>query len=125
MSTPSTVSSDKLLVSQNGTASSKPQESSSALDQLLIANVSVTVWLIFFAIGGGILALYYARIGYLPDIEWKAVLIYLFIGSVVGGAIGLLLTMSLYLPGVIWSEFIVSDPTLNFSYIAPGSKLSD
>ncbi|HKN83023.1 MAG TPA: hypothetical protein VJW17_06295 [Pyrinomonadaceae bacterium] len=123
--TRTTIAPEKAPVSQNGTAPSQPSPPSSALDKLFIANTSLTVWLIFFAIGGGILALYYARIGYLPDIEWKAVLIYLFVGSVVGGAIGLLLTMSLYLPGVIWSEFILADPSLNFSYTAPASKLPD
>jgi hypothetical protein len=67
------------------------------------------------AIGGGILALYYSRIDYLPEIEWKASLIYLFIGTIVGGAIGLLLTLSLLIPGVLWSHFIIRDPCIDFS----------
>jgi len=116
---------DKPAVSQNGTAQIQPQLVPSALNKLLEGNTPFVIWLIFFAIGGGLLALYYARIGYLPDIEWKAVLIYLFIGSVVGGVIGLLLTMSVYLPGVIWSETMVFDPCLRFSYTPPGVKQSD
>jgi hypothetical protein len=67
--------------------------------------------LCFLATGGGILALYYSRIGYLPEIEWKAVLIYLFVCTMVGGTVGLLLTISLYIPGVLWSEFIIFDRT--------------
>lgn len=113
---------EKSLSSQNGTAHNPPPEASSEIDNLLKANTTLAVWLIFFAIGGGMLALYYARIGYLPEIEWKAALVYLFIGSIVGGVIGLLLTISLYLPGVIWSESIVSDPYLKFFYTTPGSK---
>lgn len=108
-----------LIVSQNGTEQNQPpQQSSSAIDKLLIANITLVVWLIFLAIGGGILALYYARIGYLPEIEWKASLIYLFVGSMIGGAIGLLLIISLFIPGVLWSEFIIFDPSLesHFSY---------
>lgn len=106
---------------KNGTAKNQPQQSSSAINKLFEGNTPFVVWLIFFAIGGGILALYYARIGYLPDIEWKAALVYLFIGSIVGSVIGLLLTMSLYLPGVIWSETLIYDPGLNFSYRVPGT----
>jgi|SRR5215213_74187 len=108
----------RLIVSDNGTAGTKPQQQFSEINKLLIANTTLAVWLIFLSVGGGILALYYARIGYLPDIEWKAVLIYLFIGSVVGGAIGLLLTISVFLPGVLWSEFIIFDPDIenHFSY---------
>ena len=122
MSTPATTVPKESRVSQNGTAPSQTEQSSSTIDKLLQANTPLAVWLIFLAIGGGLLALYYARIGYLPDIEWKAALIYLFIGSIVGGVIGLLLTISLYLPGVIWSESIVFDPCLNFSYTAPGCE---
>lgn len=117
---------EKLIVSENGTtAQPEAKQSSSQLDKFLIANASIAIWLIFFAIGGGILALYYAHIGYLPEMEWKASLIYLFIGSLVGGVIGLLLTMSLYLPGLIWSETIVFDPCLRFSYAPPSGHHSD
>ena len=114
-----TIPAEKSAVSPNGTPQNQPQQAPSAINKLVEANTSLVIWLIFLAIGGGLLALYYARIGYLPDIEWKSVLIYLFIGSIVGGVIGLLLTISLYLPGVIWSETLVYDPSLNFSYTAP------
>jgi hypothetical protein len=109
---------EKQILSRNGTAQKQPQEAANELDKLLIANITFVVWLIFLAIGGGILALYYARIGYLPDIEWKTLLIYLFIGSMVGGTLGLLLTISLFTPGFLWSEFILFDKNLekHFSY---------
>jgi len=99
-------------VSQNGTAQTQLRQPSDGINKLLTANTTLTVWLSFLAIGGGILALYYARIGYLPEIEWKSVLIYLFIGTIVGGVMGLLLTLSLFIPGVLWSEFIIFEPTL-------------
>ena len=118
MSTPATTVPKESRVSQNGTAQSQTAPSSGTIDKLLQANTPFAVWLLFLAVGGGLLALYYARINYLPDIEWKAALIYLFIGSMVGGAIGLLLIISLFIPGVLWSEFIIFDPLLekHFSY---------
>ena len=117
MTTPATTLPETSRSSENGTAESVPALSSE-IDKLVIANISLVLWLVFIAIGGGLLALYYARIGYLPEIEWKAVLIYLFIGTVVGGAIGLLLTISLFLPGVLWCEFIIFDRFVekHFSY---------
>ena len=118
ISTPS----QKSVVAQNGIPKKKSQRSSSEIAKLLKPDTSLAIWLIFFVIGGGLLALYYAHIGYMPDIEWKDALIYLFIGSIVGGVIGLLLTISLYLPGIIWSESIVFDPCLKFSYLAPGTE---
>lgn len=106
ISTPS----EDLIVSQNG---NQPQQPSSGLEKLLQANTSLAVWLIFLAIGGGLLARYYVRIGYLPEMEWNAALVYLFVCSVWGSVIGLVLTISLYLPGVIWSELIVFETPLD------------
>lgn len=121
-----TVSSpENLIVSDNGIARNQPAESTTKSNKLLEANATLAVWLVFFAIGGGILALYYSRIGYLPDMEWKSALIYLFIGSLVGSVLGLLLTMSVFFPGFIWSAFIVFDPGLDFNYPTPASDLSD
>lgn len=114
MNTPAVIAQQQSPVSENGTAQSTPQQASySDIDKLLKTNTTLTVWLIFLGVGGGLLALYYIRIGYLPDMEWNAALIYLFVGSIFGGVIGLLLTISLYLPGVIWSEIIVFERTLD------------
>jgi hypothetical protein len=91
----------------------QPQPQSSELEKLFQANTSLAIWLIFLAIGGGLLARYYIRIGYLPEMEWNAALVYLFVCSVWGSVIGLVLTISLYLPGVIWSELIVFETPLD------------
>jgi hypothetical protein len=105
--------SENVILSQNGTAQNQPQQSSSELEKLLTANMSLAVWLIFLAIGGGLLARYYIRIGYLPEMEWNAALVYLFVCSVWGSVIGLVLTISIYLPGVIWCEIIIFETPLD------------
>ena len=103
-----------LTLSQNGTEQNQSaQQPSSGLGDLLKANTQLAVWLIFLSIGGGLLALYYIRIGYLPEMDWNAAMVYLFVGSVFGGVIGLLLTIALYLPGVIWCEIIIFETTLD------------
>jgi hypothetical protein len=99
-------------VSTNGketTALPPPDTKSSELSALFKAETSLMVWLIFLAFGGGIMALYYARIRYLPDIEWSAALVHLGVGTIVGGTVALLFAMSLLLPGLIWSEFLIFD----------------
>lgn len=103
----------RLTAYQFGTTQNQPQESSGELDKLLKANTTLAVWLIFLGIGGGLLALYYNRIGYLPEMEWNAALVYLFVCSIFGGVTGLVLTMSLYLPGVIWCDSIIFERTLD------------
>ena len=121
MQTETTTRAEPLVdVSPNGTAHNQPQQPSSELEKLLKANTTLAVWLIFLGIGGGLLALYYFRIGYLPDMEWNSALIYLFVCSIFGGVIGLLLTISVYLPGVIWCEIIVFEKILDnhLSYYA-------
>jgi hypothetical protein len=85
---------------------------SNPIGELLKANTTLVVWLIFLAIGGGLLALYYARIGYLPDIEWSSSIVYLAAALVIGGGVGLLLALSVLLPGFIWSESLIHDPSL-------------
>src|SRR5215475_8272087 len=70
------------------------------------------VWLIFLALGGGILALYYSQIGYLPDIEWHSLLLYLAAATILGASLGILFSLLLFLPGCIWAELIIGDPPL-------------
>jgi len=72
----------------------------------------IFVWLIFLALGGGILALYYAQIGYLPDIEWHSLLLYLAAATILGASLGILFSLLLFLPGCIWAELIISDSPL-------------
>ena len=103
-------------------ASRNGQDSAPAsreVDKLYKADTSLVIWLVFLALGGGLLALYYARIGYLPDIEWSSSVIYLAVASFIGGGVGLLLAMSVLLPGVIWSEFLLSDCKLRGSFCYP------
>jgi hypothetical protein len=89
---------------------------SSQSRELLKTNTPLLVWLIFLAVGGGLLTLYYARIGYIPDIEWSASIVYLAVASAVGGGVGLLLALSLLLPGLIWSESLVLDRKLSKAF---------
>src|SRR6185503_4337632 len=92
--------------------------------QLLKGNTTLLVWLVFLALGGGILALYYARIGYLPDIEWSSSIVYLGVASFIGGGIGLLFALSLLLPGLIWTECLLYDRHLVgvFCFDRPGAE---
>lgn len=71
------------------------------------------VWLIFLALGGGILALYYSQIGYLPDIEWHSLLLYLAAATILGASLGILFSLLLFLPGCIWAELIIGDPPVD------------
>ncbi len=64
-------------------------------------NLSLGLWLIFLAVGGGILTLYYAEIGYIPDIEWSASIVYLAVATAVGGGVALFLALSVLVPGLI------------------------
>lgn len=74
------------------------------------------VWLSFLILGGGLLALYYARIGYLPDIEWHLSLVYLAVVSFIGGAFGLLQSLAIFLPGYIWSEALIRDSQITEAF---------
>jgi len=82
------------------------------------------LWLGFLALGSGLLALYYARIGYLPDIEWTASIVYLAAASVIGACVGGLFVLSLFVPGLIWATFLVFDSQMTgvFCY---ANKLKD
>ena len=78
---------------------SNKDSNSSEVIGLLKANTSLAVWLVFLAIGGGLLALYYAKIGYLPDIEWNSTLVYLAAASIIGAGVGIPLAMSILCQG--------------------------
>jgi hypothetical protein len=80
--------------------------------EILKANTALFAWLAFLAIGGGFLALYYARIGYMPDIDWHSSLTYIAAASFIGGGIGILFSLSLFLPGYMWSEFLICDKVI-------------
>ena len=80
--------------------------------EFLKTNTTLLVWLLFLTLGGGLLALYYARVGYLPDIEWRFSLVYLAVVSFIGAAFGLLQSLTIFLPGYIWAETLICDSQL-------------
>jgi hypothetical protein len=102
-----------VIATETQTSSRKELTTSGAVVELLKANTTLAAWLIFLAIGGGLLALYYARIGYLPDIEWGSSLIYLAAASIIGGGFAMLFALSLFVPGFIWQEFLVFDTRMS------------
>jgi hypothetical protein len=76
----------------------------------------LSVWFLFLFSGGVVFAVYYARIEYLPDIEWNSALSYLAAASMIGG--GLLITLSLFLiaPGLIWTTQLTRGDTLKKAF---------
>lgn len=102
-----------------------PTEKSSTSSLLSKVDATLIAWLAFLALGGGILALYYARIQYLPDIEWSSSIVYLAVAFLTGGVVGLILALSLLIPGYIWSAFLVFDENLKpyFRYPAKAEEL--
>jgi len=95
------------------TASQAAGTDSGEVVEILKGNTTLAVWLVFLGFGGGLLTLYYARIGYLPDIEWNSILIYLASASVIGGGVAILFALSLFVPGFIWQEFLVFDSRIS------------
>lgn len=81
---------------------------------------ALLAWLFFLLLGGGLLALYYARIGYLPDIEWHLTLVYLAVVSFIGGALGILQSLAIFLPGYIWSESLIHDSQITKAFCHGG-----
>jgi len=77
------------------------------------------VWLVLLVLGGGLLAVYYRKISYLPDIQWQDSLIYLAIASFIGITFGVLEVLAIFLPGYIWAEELVCDVRLR-SYFCLG-----
>ncbi|HST22254.1 MAG TPA: hypothetical protein VLR90_14110 [Blastocatellia bacterium] len=84
-------------------------EKDSASGERIKAQAVLFAWLFFLVIGGGMMALYYYQIRYLPDIDWHSLLIYLAAATIIGGSIGGLEALLVFLPGYIWSEFLVVD----------------
>lgn len=77
---------------------------------------TLVAWLTFLTLGGGILLLYYARLRYLPEVEWDKSLVYLALATLIGGTVALLLGLSLFVPGYIWSEFLICDERLKNAF---------
>jgi hypothetical protein len=88
-------------------------------------DLPLLLWVILFGFGGGLLSLYYASIGYFPDIEWQESLVYLGSLTLVGFFLFLVYGLLLFLPGWIWSEFLLTDSHLKkiFFYIEEREEL--
>ena len=87
-------------------------DSSVDLSDLLKPHVGLLIWIIFLGFGGGVLALYYADINYLPEIAWDASLTFLGVISIIGGTIVVILSLLLFFPGFIWCRFFICDKRL-------------
>ena len=76
-------------------------------------DASVALWLVLFVFGGGLLALYYAGIGYFPEVTWQDALTYMALMTIIGGSLLMAFSFLLYVPGAIWSEFLIFDEQLH------------
>lgn len=72
---------------------------------------------------GGILALYYAGIGYFPEFTWQDALTYLALMTIIGGTLLVAYSFLLFVPGAIWAEWLIDK---RFMLPSPqGKKLRD
>lgn len=103
----------RAAVSRNGEpqASEVPGEDLTAKIPKLDA--SLTLWLILFVFGGGLLALYYAGIGYFPMVSWQDALTLMALMTIIGGSLLVAYSFLLFVPGAIWSEFLIFDEQLH------------
>jgi hypothetical protein len=72
-----------------------------SIAQLLSSGAAL--WFVFLLCGGVVFAVYYARIGYLPDIELNSALSYVAAASMIGASLIALLTLLIVVPGYIWT----------------------
>lgn len=100
----------------------------------LKSSFGLVIWFLFVFCGGVVFAVYYARIGYLPDIELNSAVFYLAAASLLGGSLIVLLSLLLFVPGAIWAKYLTGDPKLDDAFcekekeggkkvIAPGKFL--
>jgi len=82
----------------------------------LKSSFGLVIWFLFVSCGGVVFAVYYARIGYLPDIELNSAVFYLAAASLLGGSLVILLTLLLIVPGYIWATYLTSDPNLKGAF---------
>jgi len=73
---------------------------------------SLIAWLILFVLGGGLLTLYYAGIGYFPEVSWQDALTHLALMTIIGGCLLVAFSFLLVVPGAIWSEYLIFDPQI-------------
>ncbi|HEX4963050.1 MAG TPA: hypothetical protein VF173_19625 [Thermoanaerobaculia bacterium] len=77
------------------------------LDEFWKKNLGLLSWMVLLFFGGSLLGIYYASIGYFPEIDWQASLSYLFAMSAIGLIMLVIYGLLLFVPGWIWSEALV------------------
>jgi hypothetical protein len=83
--------------------------SPSAQEEMPKLDMKIAPWLILFVFGGGLLALYYAGIGYFPEVTWQDALTYMALMAIIGGSLLVAYSFLLFVPGAIWSELLIHD----------------
>jgi hypothetical protein len=73
---------------------------------------ALVLWVILFVFGGGLLALYYAGIGYFPEVSWQDALTFMALMTIIGGSLLVAYSFLLVVPGAIWSEFLICEQHL-------------
>jgi hypothetical protein len=74
---------------------------------------ALVLWVILFVFGGGLLALYYAGIGYFPEVSWQDALTFMALMTIIGGSLLVAYSFLLLVPGAIWSEFLIYEQHLH------------
>jgi hypothetical protein len=75
-------------------------------------DLGLLLWLTLFGFGGGLLSLYYANVGYFPDIKWDESLTYLGVMTIAGAFLLIVYGLLLLLPGWIWSKYLIHEEYL-------------
>src|SRR4051794_39773370 len=80
-------------------------------------------WLVLFGLGGGLLSMYYASIGYFPQVQWQESLLFLGLMAIFGSFFVLVFAALLYVPGRMWCTLLICDSNLKgrLSY-GPGKE---
>jgi hypothetical protein len=100
---------EEALDSASSVRAGKP---SPAKESFLKLQAGAVPGLILFVFGGGLLALYYAGIGYFPEVTWQDALTSMALMTIIGGSLLMAYGFLLFVPGAIWSEFLIRDPQL-------------
>ena len=72
----------------------------------------IVIWLALFVFGGGLLALYYAGLGYFPEVSWQDALTHMALMTIIGGGLLVAYSFLLFVPGAIWRKFLIDDTQL-------------
>ena len=76
------------------------------------ATLTLLCWLVLLGLGGGLLSLYYAGIGYFPEVSWRDSLTYIAVLTILGGSLVVSYGFLLLVPGVFWSKLLIHEEQL-------------